>query len=537
MRGLWRDLSVSTWRVALSVLLGTAALGSAVALAAVAAWLIAKAAQMPSPADLAVAAVLVRTFGIGRGLFRYLERLASHDSALRGMAALRERVYLRLDKDAAARTLSLPRGEIVARLGADLDAIGDAVVRALIPIAVAITVSLAAVGIVATQHLGGALVLAGGLLLAAIVPALLTARATAIAERRGADADGEVTRAALSALEAAPEHRVWGTTAAAHARLATANRDVELVRDAAALPSAWAAALMQASSALTLVAAIAIGIAAAEAGSISGPAAAVVALTPLAAFEAVSAIPLAVTQAARSGAAAGRVRALWDDSQPTSGAPVTEAGTIELDGVVAGWPGATGTRPVSAKIPRAGALGIVGASGIGKTSLLLTLAGALPPRQGTITIGGEEVTAADTGVTVAMTAEDAHIFGATLIENLRAARGDLTEREAQQALELLGLAEWLSELPQGLATPLGSGGMSVSGGERRRLLLARALLHSAPIHLIDEPAEHLDRDGADAVRALVNALRERGTTVVIVTHDHSVLDVVDTVVDLDEEAP
>ena len=95
------------------------------------------------------------------------------------------------------------------------------------------------------------------------------------------------------------------------------------------------------------------------------------------------------------------------------------------------------------------------------------------------------------------------------------------------------LGPWLDSLPAGLDTRLGSGGNTVSGGERRRLLLARAVLCPAPIHLIDEPAEHLDADGIDALRALVAAMRRQGKSVVIVTHDLGILDVVDRVVSLD----
>jgi ATP-binding cassette subfamily C protein CydC len=133
-----------------------------------------------------------------------------------------------------------------------------------------------------------------------------------------------------------------------------------------------------------------------------------------------------------------------------------------------------------------------------------------------------------------MTPEDAHLFGTTLLENLRVANGTTTEDQARAALEAVQLGAWLDSLPDGLHTALGSGGNTVSGGERRRLLLARALLSPAPIHLIDEPAEHLDADGVDALRSLVAAMRAQGRSVVIVTHDLGILDVVDRVVTLDE---
>jgi ATP-binding cassette subfamily C protein CydC len=187
---------------------------------------------------------------------------------------------------------------------------------------------------------------------------------------------------------------------------------------------------------------------------------------------------------------------------------------------------------VTVRVGPGEALGLVGPSGIGKTTLLLTLAGALPPTSGRVLVNGREVGVADMGETIAMTAEDAHIFGTTILENLRVARGEVTEPEAVRTLEAVGLGRWLALQPNGLDTLLGSGGLTVSGGERRRLLLARAMLHRAPAHLIDEPAEHLDEAGADVVRAVIRRMASDGKAVVIVTHDHAILDVVDTVVDL-----
>jgi ATP-binding cassette subfamily C protein CydC len=169
---------------------------------------------------------------------------------------------------------------------------------------------------------------------------------------------------------------------------------------------------------------------------------------------------------------------------------------------------------------------------VGKTTLLLTIAGALTPVKGRVTLDGHPVTPEDTGTRIAMTAEDAHVFGTSILENLRVARGDVTTEEAQAKLDIVGLGPWLSRQPSGLDTLLGSGGLSISGGERRRLLLARALLSPAPIHLVDEPAEHMDDAGEAVVRDFIAEERIMGRGLIVVTHDRSLLDVVDTVIDL-----
>lgn len=582
LREAVRDTGLRRWQLVKAVAAGTMALGSAVGLAAVAAWLIAKAAEMPSPADIAVAAVIVRFFGISRGLFRYLERLASHDAALRGVVALRERTYTALAASGARTILGLRRGDIIARLGGDLDAIGDAVVRAIIPAWVALTVSALAVAIVGYFSLLAAVALALCLILAALLPGILTARAARIAAERGATAEARVTAVVHSSLEAAAEHRVWDTSGAVRDELHAANQEAEHAADAAALPAAWAAGLQSLSTGAALVLAVGIGVTAANAGNLSGPGAAVVALTPLAAFEAVGAVPTAMSQFFRSRFAARRLHAMTGARSPSSlpaasapggagqrhraaaakhstheGDSTSEATTasaalapsedpyltapvLEISGLRAGWPRSANreasepTSPVTVRVEPGTSLGIIGRSGVGKTTLLLTIAGALEPLAGNVTLDGRPVREAHTGPVIAMTAEDAHVFGTSVLENLRVAKGDLTVAQATDALDTVGLGPWISGLPAGIDTMLGSGGNSISGGERRRLLLARVLVTPAPIHLIDEPGEHLDRAGREALRAVLTTLRGQGRTVVIVTHDLPLLDLVDETVNLDD---
>jgi ATP-binding cassette subfamily C protein CydC len=544
LRSLLREAEVKPLRIAMSIGAGTMALGSAIGLAAVAAWLIAEAAQMPSPAALGVAAVSVRFFGIARGVFRYLERLASHETALSGVVALRTRTYDRVAQSGASRVLSLKRGDIVARMGGDIDAMGDAVVRSIIPLGVAATVSLIAVAITTACLPLAGLALALCLAAAAVLGGALTWRSARLAAEAGTVAAARVSTATLEAIEGAVENRMWGRHEGALAELRAADRQAEDASELAARPAAWAAAVIQASQGVALVVALWLAVTAAHHAGLPPTTAAVVALLPLGAFEAVSAVPGAVVQAFRSAAAARRVLAITPedvgDAARDGAAQATEADatvsrdlTLTLDGLSAAWPEMTPTRPVTTALRPGGALGIVGRSGIGKTTLLLTVAGVLPPAAGSVTVDGAAVTEATLGRTIAITPEDAHIFGTTILENLRVARGDVTPSQAADALDAVGLAPWLASQPTGLDTILGAGALTVSGGERRRLLLARALLSPAPVHLIDEPAEHLDADGIDALRSLVLAMKAAGRSVVIVTHDLGILDVVDEVVSLD----
>ncbi|GIG39700.1 thiol reductant ABC exporter subunit CydC [Cellulomonas phragmiteti] len=555
LRRALRLLDVDPRRAALAVLLGTLALGSAVALAAVAAWLIARASQMPPVLELSVATVAVRAFGIGRGLMRYLERLVSHDIALRGMAHLRATVYDRLAAGSPRALLAVRRGDLLARVGADVDAVGDVVVRGLLPAAVALTLGVGTSVAMALFWPPAGLALAACLVAAGVVAPWLTAHGARTAEERGVRARARMSATSLGVLDDAGPLMVSGRLDGELDALRAADADLARAADAGARPAALAAAIGQLAVGAAVVAALVTGVPAVAAGLLAPVELAVIVLTPLAAFEATSLLPAAAVQVQRSRAAAARVLALVDGAGPGSTAAVGEqpsgdatdrpdAGTgttagpvLVATGLACGWPGRPAVlRDVDLTLAAGGRLAVAGPSGEGKTTLLLTLAGLLPPVAGEVTLDGVPLAGLPQGGVVrdvVMTGEDAHVFGTSVLENLRVARGDVTPDEAVDALRRAGLGLWLDALPDGLDTALGSDARTVSGGERRRLLLARALLADAALLLVDEPAEHLDGPTADGVlRELWHAPpTRRGTArgVLVVSHRLSPLAAADEV--------
>lgn len=570
-------LDVDRARVGLAVGLGVLSLGSAVALAAVAAWLIARASQMPPVLELSVATVAVRAFGIGRGTFRYVERLTSHDVALRGVATLRTTLYERVATGRVGTALALRRGDLLARVGADVDTVGDAVVRGLLPAAVAAVLGLGTVVVMALFLPAAGLALAACLVLAGVVSPALAARAARTSEAQALDARAAVASVSLGVLDAPGPVTVAGLLPRELAALRSADAALARAVDAGARPAALSAALGQLAVGLAVLAALVLGVPALTAGTVAPVELAVLVLTPLAAFEATAVLPAAAIQVQRSRAAAARVlalldeaaaddatagplpagavRALDDHARATTappGAGAADAGayarsaTLTARDLVCGWPGREPVvRGLDLDVRPGRSVAVVGPSGTGKTTLLLTLAGLLPARGGSRALGGvplDSLPRSEVTSRVVLTTEDAHVFETTVLENLRVARGDVTEDEARAALDRAGLTAWLAGLPDGLATPLGADGRNVSGGERRRLLLARALLSRAPFLLIDEPAEHLDtatadrlvRDllttGTDPVPAGPGALAAPSARgVVVVTHRLSALDAADEV--------
>ena len=540
-------LDLDSSRFVLAVLAGTAGMASAVALSGVAAWLIARASQMPDVVALGVAPVAVRLFGVSRSVLRYCERLVSHDTALRGMGALRTRLYEAL---AAARTdtvVGLRRGDVLARVGSDIDAVGDLVVRAYLPATVAAVLGAATSVGVGLVYWPAGLILAICLLLSGLGAPLATIRSARMVEQARQRQATELSAEVLAVLEGAPELMVCGRLADSMHQVASREENLVRLRDRAAVPAAIAAALDVAAMGMAVVGNLVIGVGAVAAGQLAPVWLAVIVLVPLAAFEAISALGPASVQLVRSAGAACRIVELIEAAETSASAgaavcpdarklptPSAHGPRLRARNLSVGWPGG----PVVAEgidldLRVGSRVAIVGPSGIGKSTLLATLAGLLEPRGGTLTLDGVppwQVARSQAAARVCLTAEDAHVFHTNVLENLRVARGDVTPAEARQLLDQAGLGDWLEALPDGVETVVGTDAATLSGGERRRLLLARALAAPAPLMLLDEPGEHLDATTADRLVAdLLTVGTRQGRGTLLVTHRLSSLAYADEV--------
>lgn len=459
-------------RLLLAISFGVLSLGSALALAGVSAWLITRAWQMPPVLDLSIAVVAVRAFGISRGVFGYCERLASHDTALRAAGSARTRLFARL---AAAPEHDVTRrhsGDLVARVGAGVDDVADVLVRAVVPMCVAGILGVAAVVTVGVISPSAAAVLAASLLLAGVAAPAVAGRAALHAETIAAEHHSDRDTAALLALEHAAELRVAGRLPDVLADAGDQQRRWGRALDRAAAPAAVAAAAPIAATGISVLGALLAGISLAD--SVAPTTLAVLMLLPLSAFEATGALPAAAVSLTRGRVAARRLTALTEADDTGRRRP--DVSPLHLE--------------------RGDRVAVVGPSGCGKTTLLMRTAGTY-------------------------FAEDAHLFATTVRDNLLVARGDASDAELTHALTRVGLGAWLAELPDGLSTVLTGGAAAVSAGQRRRLLLARALICPAPTLLLDEPTEHLDR--SDAETLLSDILAPSGMfgadrTVVVATH-------------------
>ncbi|QOR46946.1 thiol reductant ABC exporter subunit CydC [Trueperella pecoris] len=521
-----------------SVAAGSGAVGSGVSLGATSAWLIARAAELPPVLDLSVASTAVRMFGVGKAIFRYLERIASHWVGLYGMANLRSRVYSSMANSTTDVVTSVKRGDLLARTGADVDEVGNVVVMSMLPAAMAVIVSLLSLTIVGLLSPLIALVLLTCLLVSGLVAPFVAARGARLDQVAQIRNRAELNAHSLTILESASELLVSGRMEDMEAQRAQTEHRIQRSRDRSARPAALASALDTLAMGLAVVGALLIGTQQMAAGSLSGIELVVCTLLPLSAFEATSRLGAAATQLVRSAAAAKRIVDLLDAADSRQHPELdrhepTDEGLVAR-GLVIGWPGgSTVAGPIDLDLRRGKTLAIVGPSGIGKSTLLYTLAGMLEPKGGQVSLNGRDawrIERQEISADLSLTAEDAHVFETTVLENLRVARASVTPEEATDLLRRAGLADWLAQLPDGVETMLGSDATSISGGERRRLLLARALAGASTYMLLDEPGEHLDPRTADELIRDLLSVGDAERGVILVTHRLTPLDAVDEVI-------
>ncbi|WP_086729319.1 thiol reductant ABC exporter subunit CydD [Streptomyces carpinensis] len=530
-------------RLALALLLGSLALGSAVGLMATSGWLISRASQHPPVLYLMVAVTATRAFGIGRAVFRYAERLVSHDAVLRMLADTRVAVYRRLERLAPAGLHRLRRGDLLTRLVADVDALQDYWLRWLLPAGAALTVSVASVAFTTWLLPEAGAVLAAGLLAAGAGVPLVTGAVARRAERRLAPARGALATRVTDLLTGTAELTVAGALPARAAEARLADSALTRIASRAATATALGDGLTALVSGLTVAAAALVGAQAVVDGRLGGVAMAVVVLTPLAAFEAVLGLPLAVQYRQRVRRSAERVQEVLDAPEPVREperprqAPISPFPLTVRDLTARH---AAQERDALAGLELTLEMGrrvaVVGPSGSGKTTLAQVLLRFLDPRAGTYTLGGVDACALDGDDVrrlVGLCAQDAHLFDSSVRENLLLAKKDATESELRDALARARLLDWAETLPDGLDTLVGEHGTRLSGGQRQRLALARALLADFPVLVLDEPAEHLDLPTADALTADLLAATE-GRTTLLITHRLAGLEAVDEVIVLDE---
>jgi ATP-binding cassette, subfamily C, bacterial CydC len=531
-------------RLTLSVLTGAAATGFGVALLATSGFMLARASEHPSILAISVAVVAVRAFSVGRGVSRYLERLTSHDVAFRVLTDIRVAIYRRLERLAPAGLAAFRSGDLLAALISDVDATQDLFIRGIGPPLAALLVGAGAVTVclLILAPAGGLLAL--GLLAAGAAAPALAVVASRRAARATAPARGELSATVTDLLAGAAELHAFGAqdttlaAAEADARLTTLSR-----RSAAA--TGLGSGLVTGLTGLTVWAILVLGVAAVGHGTLTRVPLAVLTLTALAAFEAVAVMPAAALQLGAARASARRVGTILDApdpiTEPTVPRPL-DAGpagpvSVRMSGVQVRYeqdePLALDGLDLDLSAGRRVAL--IGPSGAGKSTAAAVLLRFREPAGGTVTLNGADLAsyaADEVRKVVGGCPQDPHIFDATIRDNVRLGRAGANDDELMAAAARARLLPWIESLPLGWDTRVGAHGAAMSGGERQRLALARALLADPAVLILDEPTAHLDPEARAALTTDLLQLTV-GRATLLITHEPEGLEQVDEIILLD----
>lgn len=515
-----------------------------VALMAISGWFIASMAlagiaQMAF--DYFTPAAAIRACAIIRTLGRYIERLVTHEATLRLLAQLRVWFYAGIEPLAPARLADLRSADLLSRIQADIDSLDHVYLRVLLPVVVGAAGALVMVAATAFVSTPAALVMLASLFLAGVVlPARLLVRAN-VPSRAGVALRAQMRETIVDAVQGLAELRVYGGEESYAKRIDALSGELVGTQAVVSRLNGLSQAVLVVSASLSMWVTLVLVIPEIGRGALPPADLAMLALLVLASFEAVMPLPLAMQMLGESLAAARRIFALVDAApavaEPT--APRSPRGTtIAFESVFMRYreDGEWALRDVSFDLPERGRLAVVGASGAGKSSLVNVLLRFWAYQAGTIRLGDSELRecASETvRARIAVVSQDTYLFNATIRDNLLIARPDADQAALEAACRGAQLHDFIAGLPHGYDTEIGEAGVGLSGGQARRLAIARALLLDAPILVLDEPTEGLDSVTEQALLRTVMQLMQ-GRSVLLITHRLSALtELVDEVLVLD----
>ena len=535
----WRELTFFVklfrhqfkWMV-LGTGFGLLATASAVGLLALAGWFISAAAY--AGLTLATAQLFnffypgigVRLFAISRTLARYTERIVSHDVTFRILQSLRSWFYLHLEPLAPARLMQFRSADILNRIVADIDALDNLYLRVLSPSLVALIMSFLVVVFLWLFDPIIALSTAIFLLIAGIgVPAVAGRLGGSIGQKLPHHLSNLRTRI-VDTLQGLPELLVFGA----------AERHLESVKQSnqtllkSQLHMSHIRGLSQAMitlvSGFAVLSALYLAINLVHRDSLGGANLALVTFAVLASFESILPLPPAYQYLGQTREAGRRLLEIVQTPPqvnfPDASIYLPRPISLTFEGVYfrydeqAPW----ALNNVDIRISSSRRVAVIGETGSGKSTLIHLLVRFWNPAGGHIRLGNEDIcniSEPDLRRHISVVSQQPHMFNATIKENLLIANPAAGDGELWAALEAAELLDFVKGLPDGLETWIGEAGQLVSGGQARRVAVARAMLHDAPLWVLDEPTEGLDTITAGKV---MQAIKEQTTkrTLLLITH-------------------
>ncbi|MGI1658780.1 MAG: thiol reductant ABC exporter subunit CydC [Desulfitobacterium sp.] len=539
-------------RVCLALLLSALTVTSHIGLMATSSYLLARAALHPPLMDLMVTIVGVRFFGISRAVFRYFERLVSHDVTFRVLSRIRVIVYEGVEPLIPAYLKDLRKGDLLSRIVGDVEVQQNLFLRVLAPPLVAVLVLLGYGGFLANIDLGFAYVLAAAFLASGVaLPLLIRALARGIGQRK-VQAKAKMHIYILDMLQGMPEMLAFGQSKAMGQRIQKTQSELSQADRQMARVTGISNALMGMVANLGMLAVLVLGIVYVDKGQLDGVLLGMLALGVLSSFEAVSPLPVSQHYLEENIAAGQRLKNLVDEgkkvleldadenrrSKQYAEADSRQSPAIEFSNVSfqyhADEPQVL--QNLSFEIPVGSRVAVVGPNGAGKSSVVNLLLRFWEPDSGEIRLNGvniQELCSQEVRARIGVVTQKPHLFHATIKENLLLAKPEATDEEIHEAARQAKIHEFILSLPQGYDCLIGEEGMKLSGGQQQRLSIARVLLKDVSILIFDEATKGLDPITEQELIQELFALLE-GRTLIMITHNLELTKDMDDILVLDK---
>lgn len=531
------------WLLSLGVVLAIITLLASIGLLTLSGWFLSASAVVGVAGlysfNYMLPAAGVRGAAITRTAGRYFERLVSHDATFRVLQHLRVSTFSKLLPLSPAGLARFRQGELLNRVVADVDTLDHLYLRVISPLVGAFVVIVVVTFGLSFLDTSLALTL-GGILLATLLllPPLFYRAGQPTGEALTVQR-GHYRQQLTAWLQSHAELTIFGAATRAREQLdATENSWQEAQRRQAGLTALSQAVMLLISGIAVLTM---LWMASAGVGESQSPGAliALFVFCALAAFEAMAPVTGAFQHLGQVIASALRVTQITSQvpevTFPEASHPEQQQAGLEVRGVSFTYPGQSqpALKDIALSVNAGQRIAILGKTGCGKSTLLQLLTRAWDAQQGEIQLNGIALSAFDEATlrkATSVVPQRVHLFSATLRDNLLLAAPEASDEQLSAALGQVGLEKLLDD--GGLNGWLGEGGRQLSGGELRRLAIARAILHNAPLMLLDEPTEGLD---AETERQILDLLAEvtRNKTVLMVTHRLRGLNAFDSIIVMD----